>query len=316
MSSRHELRIGEPVCLAATGDACGEGVLWERGSGCVYWTDINRFLVHRYRLKDATLRTWFFPEPVTCVMETSREGTLVLSLGSGVILWEPETDTRHEPIFRLPGWPHVRCNDAAVDPRGSLWLGSMRNNVGPDGAPGPVGGWDGMLCRIDGQEGGNLIQTGVIQTGIGIANTLVWTANHAKFYFGDSLKNCIWQYDYDLSDGSIGGERPLFEGFARGVPDGSAIDTDGYVWNCRYGGNCIVRIAPGGEIDRIVELPVANPTNCTFGGEGGNILFVTSAHFGQGSWERLSGCLFALETNCVGVAAGRFKLSSTKLEIK
>lgn len=311
MFSRHELMIGEPICVAATGDVCGEGVLWERSSGCVYWTDINRFLVHRYQWKDAILRTWFFPEPVTCVMETIREGTLVLSLGSGVILWEPETDTRHEPIFRLPGWPRVRCNDAAVDPRGTLWLGSMRNNVGPDGAPGPVGGWDGMLCSINPGEDVN-----VVRSGIGIANTLVWTADRKKFYFGDSLRNCIWQYDYDLSNGSISAERPFFQGFERGVPDGSAIDSDGCVWNCRYGGSCIVRITPTGQIDRIVELPAANPTNCTFGGEQGNILFVTSAHFGEGSWERLSGCLFAFETNCVGVEAGRFKLPAVKLEME
>ena len=309
MSSRPELKIGEPICLAATGDACGEGVLWERSSGCVYWADINRFLVHCYRLSDATLRTWYFPEPVTCVMETSREGTLVLSLGSGVILWEPETDTRHEPIYRLPDWPHVRCNDAAIDPRGTLWLGSMRNNVGPDGEPGPVGGLDGILCSIDGQ-----FEVKSIRTEIGIANTLVWTANHRKFYFGDSLKNCIWQYEYDPATGSISAEQPFFEGFERGVPDGSAIDMDGYVWNCRYGGNCIVRIAPNGQIDRIIELPVASPTNCTFGGEARSTLFVTSAHLGASNWERLGGCLFALETNCAGVETSRFELSEIKLE--
>jgi len=46
-------------------------------------TDINRFLVHRFALKDGALKTWFFTEPVTCVMETSRKDTLALSLGSG-----------------------------------------------------------------------------------------------------------------------------------------------------------------------------------------------------------------------------------------
>ena len=81
------LKIEEPICIAATGDVCGEGVLWERDTQSVYWTDINRFLVHRYALKDSALKTWFFSEPVTCVMETNRKDTLVLSLGSGIALW-------------------------------------------------------------------------------------------------------------------------------------------------------------------------------------------------------------------------------------
>jgi sugar lactone lactonase YvrE len=45
----------------------------------------------------------------------------------------------------LDGWPKVRLNDARVDPRGSLWVGSMRNNVNADGASRPVGGRDGVL---------------------------------------------------------------------------------------------------------------------------------------------------------------------------
>src|ERR1700744_4313035 len=85
----NHLQVEEPICIATTGDVCGEGVLWERKTQSVYWTDINRFLVHRYLLQDGTVKTWFFSEPVTCVMETSRPGTLALSLGSGIALWKP-----------------------------------------------------------------------------------------------------------------------------------------------------------------------------------------------------------------------------------
>ena len=40
----NQLKIEEPICIAATGDACGEGILWASDTQCVYWTDINRFL--------------------------------------------------------------------------------------------------------------------------------------------------------------------------------------------------------------------------------------------------------------------------------
>jgi sugar lactone lactonase YvrE len=86
------------------------------------------------------------------------------------------------------------------------------------------------------------------------------------------------------------------------------MDTDGYLWNCRYGGSCIVRVAPDGKIDRVIELPVSNPTNCTFGGQHGNVLYVTSASPDRGRWERFGGCLFALETNVTGMGANKFLL--------
>jgi sugar lactone lactonase YvrE len=298
------LKIEEPICIAATRDVCGEGVLWEHDTQSVYWTDINRFLVHRYALKDGALKTWFFSEPVTCVMETSRNDTLALCLGSGIALWKPGSDALPAPLFALPGWPFVRCNDAGVDPGGGLWVGSMRNNVKANGDAVPAGGTDGVLYRIDG--------TGAStewRRDLGISNTLLWSPDKSRFYFADTLKNCIWSYEYDLAAGSIRGEQPFFQGFERGAPDGSTIDAEGYVWNCRYGGNCIVRVAPDGKIDRVIELPVSRPTNCTFGGPHGNVLYITSASPDAGNWERFGGCLFALETNVTGMVENKFHLS-------
>lgn len=298
-----DLNVGAPICLAATGDKCGEGILWDPISQSIYWTDINRFLVHRYKLADATLQTWFFSEPVTCVLATGRGNTLALVMGSGVALWEPDRDIRREHLFELPDWPRVRCNDAGVDPAGALWLGTMRNNVQAGGEPSEAGGLDGVLYRVDGT--GEWSQW---RQDIAISNTLLWSPDKSKFYFGDSLKNEICVYDYDCTDRAIYGGKSFFRGFERGLPDGSAMDDEGYIWNCRYGGSCIVRLSPHGEIDRVVELPVANPTNCTFGGPTLETLFVTSASPENGRWERFGGCLFAIETNVTGLASNVFNV--------
>jgi sugar lactone lactonase YvrE len=189
-----------------------------------------------------------------------------------------------------------------VDPGGKLWVGSMRNNVKEDGAPYEAGGRDGVLYRVDGTGAST-----EYRRDLGISNTLVWSPDRSRFYFGDSLANCIWSYEYDQASSSIRGETPFFQGFERGVPDGSTIDRDGYIWNCRYGGSCIVRVAPDGSVDRVIELPVQNPTNCTFGGAEGNVLYVTSAS-PEGRWERFGGCLLALQTNMTGLEENRFQL--------
>jgi len=293
----------EPVCCAPTGDRCGEGVLWHPEENAVYWTDINRFLIHRFNPASGTVKSWLFDEPVTAVLLTDRDGVLAICLGSRLILWDPSSDSRKDHSFHLPGWPAVRLNDAGVDPRGSLWAGSMRNNVNADGSEGEAGGTDGVLFRVDPDGSFNRCQEE-----IGISNTLVWSADNKKFYFGDTLENAIWAYDYDEHTGGIGKPNPFFSGFSRGLPDGSTIDADGYVWNCRWGGSCIVRVAPGGQVDRIIEMPTRNITNCTFGGDSLSTLYVTTAASPENAGDGLAGSLFVLETNTRGVPENRFRI--------
>ena len=75
-------------------------------------------------MADHCVRTWFFDEPVTALTLTERDDVLAVVVGSGVILWQPASDVRHKPIFRLEGWPRVRLNDARRSPWFVVaWLG-------------------------------------------------------------------------------------------------------------------------------------------------------------------------------------------------
>jgi sugar lactone lactonase YvrE len=296
-------KIGQPVCVAPTGDACGEGAVWHAAHEAVYWADINRFLIHRFTPSDFCVRTWFFDEPVTALTLTDRAEVLAVVLGSSVILWEPLTDIRHDPIFHLDGWPKVRLNDARADPRGSLWLGSMRNNVNPDGSACAIGGQDGALFRLD-PDG----KCKIWRRDLGIANTLAWSPDHRRFYFGDSLANIVWVHDYDPATGAITKERPLFQGFSRGLPDGSTVDSEGYLWNCRFFGGCVVRVAPDGKIDRVVEMPAKNVTTCTFGGADLKTLYVTTARLEAPAADRLAGGLYAIQMEVAGQPENCFRI--------
>lgn len=292
---------GEPICCAPTGDRCGEGVLWHSAAEVVYWTDITRFLIHRFDPASASVKSWLFAEAVTAVLLTSLDDVLAVCLGSRLILWEPETDVRRDQGFVLPNWPAVRLNDAGVDPRGSLWAGSMRNNVNADGSDGEAGGTDGILFRID--PDGKVTE---VAGQIGISNTLVWSPDQKKFYFGDTLVNTIWSYDYDSRTGDIRKTGTHLTNFPRGLPDGSTIDAEGFVWNCRWEGGCIVRVTPSGEIDSVIEMPTRNITNCTFGGKDLDILYITTAASPADKGDRLAGSLFAVKTKVRGLPENRF----------
>ncbi len=288
----------EVRCVVPAGDICGEGAVWHPEQNALYWTDINRFLVHRFDAAHLATQTWVFDEPVTAVCLTTDSEFLLLVMGSKVGFWSPATHPRIQTIYRLPTAPEMRFNDARVDPRGSLWVGTMRSNVGPQGENLDVAFTDGVLYRVD--PDGAVSEW---KRGIGISNTLAWTPDRKMFYFGDSIANAIYSYSYDETSGAISGERVHFEGHHQGLPDGSAIDAQGYLWNARYGGGCVVRIAPDGRLDRAVPLPVQNPTTCAFGGPDLKILYITSAR----SAERLSGSLFRMESEVPGIPDGRFR---------
>lgn len=298
-------KVGKPVCVAPAGAWCGEGPVWHEGEQALYWTDINRFLIHRYDPESRAMKSWFFEEPVCAMTVTERDDTLGAVLGSRVMLWEPATDRRREQGFHVPGWPKVRSNDSRPDPAGRLWLATMRNNVNSDGSPGDSGGKDGTLYRID--PDGAVSEW---KSKVGIGNTLAWSPDRSRFYFVDTSINTVYAYDYDVATGVIANERVFFSGFNRGVPDGSTVDSEGYLWNCRHGGGCIVRLSPEGEVDQVVEIPAVNVTSCTFGGADRRTLYVTSASLGAPAGDRLGGSLFALETEVAGQPENRLKLKT------
>jgi sugar lactone lactonase YvrE len=179
----------------------------------------------------------------------------------------------------------------------------MRNNVTADGCTMNADGQDGILFRID--PDGSVSEW---KTGIGISNTLAWSPDQTRFCFADTLANTIWVYKYEPATGAISGERTLLSGFERGLPDGSAMDSEGYLWNCRFAGKCIVRIAPDARVEGVIEMPVTNITSCTFGGDDYRTLYVTTGSNGAPAEERLSGGLFAFRTDRPGQPENRFRV--------
>ena len=296
--------MGDPRCLVPAGDGTGEGAVWHEGEQALYWVDISRFLIHRYDPASRATWNWFFDEPPTTLALTDRPDTLAVAVGGRIVLWQPRTDARQDLALAEDHWPRVRLNDGRADPAGNLWVGSMFNNIAPDGSGRPIDDTAaGRLFRIAGDGSVTLRKSG-----IGISNTFCWSPDATRFYFGDTLANVIRVYDYDAASGTIANERPFFAGFGRGSPDGSAIDSAGYLWNARYGGGCIVRVAPDGTVAGTIEMPCENVTTCTFGGPELKTLYVTTAAGGDGPGRRLAGSLYAVEMEVPGLPENRFVL--------
>jgi sugar lactone lactonase YvrE len=68
-------------------------------------------------------------------------------------------------------------------------------------------------------------------------------------------------------------------------PDGSIIDADGCLWNAQWGASRVVRYRSDGQVDRVVPLPVKNPSCCTIGGAAYDRLYISSARVDNSAQE-------------------------------
>ncbi|TJX65242.1 MAG: SMP-30/gluconolactonase/LRE family protein [Mesorhizobium sp.] len=285
-------------------DVVGESLVWDDRHRRLVWVDIIGRRIHRLDPLTGDHESWSTPDLVTSI-GLCRDGGAIVGLRKEVALWNFGGAFRTIAAIE-PDRPGTRLNEGAVAPDGSFWVGTMANNIGPDDAPVAIARDEGRLYRIgpDGEV------TSLSEDRFGITNTMVW-ATDGRFITADTTKNALYSYAWDKSASRLGKPRPFFTDFERGLPDGSCLDAEGYVWNCRVvGGGCLARIAPDGRLDRIAELPCSWPTSCTFGGENFDTLFVTSARFTM-STEHLQanpqeGGLFAVRPGVQGAAANRF----------
>lgn len=285
-------------------DTVGESLVWDAHARKLVWVDIIGRRIHRLDPARRVHETWPTPDLVTSV-GLRKDGGAIVGLRKDVALWDFGGTFRTIASIE-PGAPGSRLNEGVVAPDGAFWVGTMENNIGPDDAPMDISRDAGRIYRVD-AAGAVMLLT---EDSFGITNTMVWTAQD-EFVTADTTKNCLYRYRWDGTGSRLEERRTFFRAFARGLPDGSCIDAEGFIWNCRVaGGGCVVRLAPDGTLDRLWELPCSWPTSCTFGGEDLDTLYVTSARFTMGNGHLQAspqeGGLFSLRPGVRGVPTYRF----------
>lgn len=278
----------------------GECILWDDLTGSVFWTDIPGQRLYMHDPESGSTDHLQFDEDLCSFGFIEASDRLVCAFQSGIAIVDRSSGSR-EWIYRLSGPDTVRLNDGRVDRQGRFWVGSMVD----DESSSPNNGFSGELYCLDGK--------GVVHShlqGIRISNSLCWSPKGDVLYFGDSPTREIYAFDFDTRRGTLSNRRVFARTPDGTVPDGSAVDSGGFVWNAEWGRGRVVRYAPDGSVDTAVHLPVSHITCVAFGGPDLADLYVTTARYGL-SDEALreqsrAGDVFVFSTSVRGLPEARF----------
>lgn len=284
----------------------GEAPVWSERSNCLYWLDIGMpTSLFSLCIPGCTVRAWTISELATGLALSSTDELIVVSQ-SGASIFDPSAErplrTFLSPPFSMGG---IRFNDCGCDALGRLWSGAMNNEFCAQAAFAESGAAGSLLC-VDTD-----LSCTVLPAGLGCPNSFVWSPDNDTLYVADSLKGCLYAYGYDIDSAHIS-EPILFDRSPEiGIPDGSAVDADGCLWNARWGAGCVARFTPDGRVAELVRIPADLVTSCVFGGPGLQTLFVTTARIdlSQKDLERQpnAGGVFAFSPGVAGAVAGVFR---------
>ena len=277
------------VSVVQCANRLGEGPCWSPVERRLYWFDIKAPELHWL---DGDGATGYFPLPMRASVATPRAAVgLLLATEWGLAILDTVSG-QVEVVQRLVLEPGFRTNDGKIDPAGNFWWSTMDDHHGE--RPGAV------------YRTSPAMVTERMIDGIHIANSLCVSGDGKRLYLADSRLGVMFVYN----TGDLSQVREFARPGGGATPDGSAIDAQGYLWNAHWGGWRIVRYAPDGGVDRVVETPVAQPTSCAFGGDDLSTLYVTSAWDGLTADERekqpLAGSLFAFEPGVGGMPVPLF----------
>lgn len=271
-------------------DVLGESAVWSTAESALYWVDIRHPAIRRWNSRTGQTDSWTMPELVGSIA-LRRDGGLLVALRRSLAFFDPASGALEHVAAPEEDRPQMRFNDGRCDRRGRFWAGTMNNDTrAPEGA----------LYRLDATH--RLVK---IADGFSIPNSLAWSPDGTTLYFADSLRYAISAYDFEPETGELGAQRPFAQTQSPSIPDGSTVDAEGYLWNAEYDGWRVVRYAPDGSVDRIVELPVQRPTSCAFGGPNLDLLYITTATqrltAGELARQPLAGAVLAIEPGVRGL---------------
>ncbi|GGO91066.1 SMP-30/gluconolactonase/LRE family protein [Stakelama pacifica] len=287
-----------PESIHAAAALLGEGPVWVERDKALWFVDIKSHHLHRLDVTSGTASRWDAPGEIGWVLP-SDEGAFLSGLADGLYRFDPRAGTFTHLCEVEPSRPGNRLNDAAVDPSGRVWFGSMDNAEAVQ---------TGHLFRFD---RGMISDTGVAP--VTITNGPAIAPDGQTLHAVDTLGRRIDSYTID-EDGSLRDKRCFvaFGDDVQGHPDGAICDSEGGVWVGFFGGWAARRYDAKGNLTHKVDFPVANITKIALGGADGRDAYATTARKGLDEAELnrqpLAGNIFHFRADVPGVTVTPVKM--------
>jgi D-xylonolactonase len=252
------------TCVADVHALLGEGPVWVEREAALYWLDIKGRKIFRLD-EQGKLDQWATPFRVGSLAPRA-SGGFIAGTDRGIAIVDLEAgrfEIVQHPEAHLP---NNRFNDGKIDRHGRFWAGTMDDSERDA---------TGTLYRID----PNLRLT-VIDEGYKVTNGPAFSPSGDRMYHNDSARQIT--YVFDLDDHGNATNRRVFATYGEdeGYPDGMTVDAEACLWIAFWDGWCVRRYSPAGECLRKIQVPVARPTSCAFGGRDLDRLYITSASIG------------------------------------
>jgi sugar lactone lactonase YvrE len=286
------------VLCAGEQTVLGEGARWDARRDELLGVDILAGRVYRERIDDQgdLIRTHSYPVPATvgAVAPVQDDEGWLLAAGRGFVHLSPDGSLR---TIAEVAPAATRMNDAACDPQGRFWAGTLADDHRAGG---------GALYRLD-QSG----RSELMLDRMTISNGLGWSPDGGTMYLVDSGPRVLYAFTFDGDRGTVSDRRVLVTVAEEiGAPDGMTVDAAGDLWVAIYGGGRVNRYSPDGELRETLLVPAEQATSCAFAGPGLNRLYVTTATENWSDEQRraepTAGLVYRFDTDATGCPAAPF----------
>jgi len=276
----------------------GEGPFWHPLQERLFWFDILNKTLLSATAGGIMVDRFTFDAYVSAAGVIDADN-LGIASASGIFRLNLKTDQRELLVPLEPSSTATRTNDGRVNPAGGLWIGTMGLRD-----PGKVA--QGALYQVRNGKAAKLLGD------LHIPNATCFSPDGRTAYFADTIKGVIRSVSIDPETGKPRGEWREFVGRDHpGDPDGAVVDSEGFIWNARWGASCVIRFAPDGRVDRVVNVPVKKVTCPALGGKDLKTLYLTSARENMTgaelAAEPLAGSVFSIEVDVPGIPEQLFK---------
>ncbi len=296
-----KIKTSTPKILWKLKSKLGEGTLWVKDHNSIYFVDIKKKTINSLNIKKNKKKIYRVNKEIGFLAHI-KNNIFVLGLQGEIRIQNLKTKKIFVSIPIEPKIKLNRINDGKTDTAGNLWFGTMDNLERKLER--------GSLYKLD--KNLKLIS---VDKKYRITNGPAFL-DQFNFYHTDSSKKKIYKIKIDSKNNII--NKKVFKKFLPkdGSPDGMTLDRNKNLWVAHYGGACISVFNQKAKLIHKVNFPAKNITNCIFGGQNNNELFVTTATKGMNSAElrkyRYSGSLFSVKTNSKGILQKKFVLTDEK----